>query len=412
MPHAHPHIHLLNLLRRPEAPNATRPPAELTPGEWALVLEQARRHEVAPLLYRRVRDRQLTPPAETLTSLHQASRLTAVRNLMLYHELSKVLPRFAEQGLPVVALKGLHLSELVYCDPSLRPMGDIDLLAPADKLQESYNLLLSMGYQAPPFANAAKEAHRHHHLPSLVKPNTAIIELHWNLVAPGSPHTIDLKALWQRAQPAALAGAQAQVLCPEDLLLHLALHFNNHNFRLELRHLYDLLAALERYQDSLCWDALLDRSRQWRAQHCLFLALHLASELLNAPLPSGLLAELQPAGFTSAMSKQARQRLLNPPLAELHPDLVQLWGQQPAANKLKAAWRVLFPPLDYMRGRYQVSSKQATPHPLRLYPYYLLRLGQLLRQYSGQVWSLLRRNSAVSVAAQSENNLTNWLREM
>jgi hypothetical protein len=65
-----------------------------------------------------------------------------------------------------------------------------------------------------------------------------------------------------------------------------------------------------------------------------------------------------------------------------------------------------------MRLRYQLAPGQPPPSPLRIYPYYLLRLGELLRQYSGQVWSLLRRNPQLSAAAQSENNLTNWLRKM
>lgn len=412
MPEIEPLTHLLSLLRRPEADTMAHPAAELTIAEWQTVFEQARRHGVTSLLYRQVKDRHQTPPAELLVAMQQASRLTATRNLLLYHELAKVLQHFNQHKIPVIALKGLHLSELVYQDPSLRPMSDMDLLTPADKLQECYNLLQEMGYQAPPFTNPEKEVRRHHHLPPLVKTGAGIIELHWNLVAPSNQHPIDLETLWLRAQPADLAGSQAHVLCPEDLLLHLALHFNNHNFRLELRHLYDLLATLERYQKQIDWNTLLDRSRQWRASHCLFLALYLAEELLNAPLPPGLLAELQPPGFTAAMAEQARQRLLNPLPSDLHPDLVQLWGRQPAANKIKAAWRALFPPLDYMRSFYHIAPGETAPSPLRIYPYYLLRLGRLLRQYSGQVWNLLSRNPQQSAAAQSENTLTSWLREM
>ncbi len=410
MPHTDPHTLLLNLLRRPEPGYAQPTLNQLDPGEWRGVLEQARRHGVASLLYRQLRAAQLDPPAEILAALQQTTRLTATRNLLLYHQLAKILPRFAQHGLPVIALKGLHLSELVYQDPSLRPMSDMDLLVPVDRLQASYSLLQEMGYLAPPFTNPEKEARRHHHLPPLTKKNAGIIELHWNLAAPNSSHPVDLEALWQRTHTQTLAGIPAQVLSPEDLLLHLALHFNSHNFRLELRHLYDLLATLEHYQEQIDWTVLQTRSQLWRARRCLFLALYLAHELLNAPLPENLLGELQPPGFTAAMAEQARQRLLNPPPADLHPDLVQFWGQQPAANKIKAAWRALFPPLDYMRLRYQLAPGQPPPSPLRIYPYYLLRLGELLRQYSGQVWKLLRRNPQLSAVAQSENNLTNWLR--
>ncbi len=424
MPDQHPTQALLHLLRRKDPHDPIKTPPALEADIWPHILHQARRHTVASLLYRQLKNSPLEQPAEAaleplakppversaaapfeiMAALQRASYATAAHNLLIYHQLAKILERFAQQGLPVIALKGLHLSELVYQDISLRPMGDMDLLVPYEKLQPSYNLLRQMGYQSTPFAQLEKDARRHHHLPALSKPGSAIIELHWSLAAPNQDQPIDLAALWQRAQPVQLADSPARVLSPEDLLLHLALHFNNHNFRLELRHLYDLLATLEHYQDQIDWTILLTRSQAWRAQRCLFLALYLAHNLLNAPLPGDFLAQLTPPGFTDAMAEQARQRLLNPQSKELHPDLVQLWSRRPAAHKINAAWRALFPPLEYMRHKYQTP-----PQALRIYPYYLLRLAQLLRQYGRQAWQLLRRNPQLTAAAQNENNLTNWL---
>lgn len=411
MPQTNPNTLLLHLLRLPGDENALHPSSDIPPEVWQTLLVEARRHGVAPLVYRQLKNGPYNPPAETLEALHQTCLFTAARNLLLYHELTTVLPLLSQQGTPVIALKGLHLIELIYQDISLRPMSDMDLLVPLAHLQTSYDILQGAGYKAPDFTNVRRELKRHHHLAPLFKANSAIIELHWNLISPNSHQNIDLGSLWQRAQPANLAGVDTQVLCPEDLLLHLALHFNNHNFRLKLRHLYDLVAALGHYQAQLDWDSLKTRSRQWGAGRSLFLALYLAKDLLNAPLPSGLLDELQPPGFTAHMAEQARQRLTHPAVDELHPDLVQLWGGQPVPQKLKLAWRALFPPLDYMREKYRIAIGQAAPSALRIYPYYLLRLGQLLRRYGGQVWRLMHPDPRLNAAVHSENELTNWLRE-
>ena len=413
MPNQNSHQLLLNFLRQPDPQTPEEATPSLTPAEWQTLLDQAQGQGVASLLYSQLKHTQANPPAEILHTLQQASRLTATRNLLIFHELTRLLPAFEKHKIPVIALKGLHLSELVYQDPSLRPMSDMDLLLPYHQLGPGYNLLLEMGYQAPAFTNIEKETHRHHHLPPLTRQGGGVIELHWTLVAPGSPQHIDLDGVWQRAQPASLASASALVLCPEDLLLHLALHFCNHNFRLGLRHLYDLLASLQTYQAQIDWPSLQARSQAWRAQNCLFLALHLAHELLNAPLPADFLSELQPKGFSDSLAQQAQDRLFNPPpTSQLHPDLAQLWSAQTPRQKLGAAWRSLFPPLDYMRSRYHIAPNQPPPHPARIYPYYLLRLGQIIKEYGGQAWRLLRHNPQLTNAAQNENTLNNWLRRM
>lgn len=407
MPETNSYQLLLNLLRHTPPGSLATPLPHLDNQQWQKLLEQAQQQGVAALLLKRLKHSQPVPPDQVLTTLQKASYRNAAHNLLLYHQLTSILPKLAEQHIPVIALKGLHLSELVYQDPSLRPMNDMDLLVPIEKLLDSYNLLQSIGYQAPDYINLQKEVHRHHHLPPLTKAGAAIVELHWNLTDPTNQKSVDLPGLWQRAQPATLAGIPTLVLSPEDLLLHLALHFGNHNFRLGLRHLYDLLVSLEHYQEQINWPSLLAHSQAWHADRCLFLTLYLAHDLLNAPLPDGVLEQLQPPSFTPNLAEQARQRLLNPLPANLHPDLIQLWSHQPTTRKLKAAWRALFPPLDYMHTVYQTPTQ-----PLRIYPYYLLRLVHLLRKYNPQFWQLLRRNPQLSAAAQKENSLTDWLSEM
>ena len=92
----------------------------------------ARLHGVAPLLHERLRATGRLPelPAETREILGAARRLTAFENLRHYAELRRIAKALNGRGIPLIALKGLHLAELVYVEPSLRPMSDMDILVP------------------------------------------------------------------------------------------------------------------------------------------------------------------------------------------------------------------------------------------------------------------------------------------
>jgi len=402
------HAPALSAAPAPTSSPATQPAAgpapAFTAAEWQTLLGQARSHHVAPLLEWRLRQRNLTPPDEIAAALHQSTLYTASLNLLLAHQVGVILQALQQAGIPAVVLKGLHLAELVYEGLQLRPIGDVDLLIQRRDLAAARQALADLGYRAERGGSTERLAQQHHHLPPLSKPGAHAVELHWTLSQPGGATIPEPAGIWQRSQPAVLAGQPALVLCPEDLLLHLALHFQSHNFRLSLRHLYDFVALFQRCGPQLDWEAVVTRSRQWRAEKCTFLSLYLAGDLLHLPLPPHLLDTLQPAGFTPQLADLARARLLDPPPSALHSDLAGMLDHKPLPRKLRAAANAAFPPKDYVRSRYNLP-----PGSPRVYPMYLLRLGQLLARYGGQVWGMLRRSPEIDAAAQRENALNDWL---
>src|SRR5450759_4232027 len=105
---------------------------ELSPQAWDETLELALRHGVAPLLQRalRVGDALAELPEHIRTRLEEERRATALDNLRNYGEFRHIARALREREIPVIALKGLQLAELVYRDISLRPMSDLDILVP------------------------------------------------------------------------------------------------------------------------------------------------------------------------------------------------------------------------------------------------------------------------------------------
>ena len=138
---------LLGLLR----PVGTLEPVacvrDLPPQIWDEVLDIALPHGVAPLLHRALQlgNALDAVPEQSRVRLEEERRATAFANLRNLGEFRRVAQALREQDIPVIALKGLHLAELVYRDIGLRPMVDMDLLVPRSQRKDALNVLRKLG---------------------------------------------------------------------------------------------------------------------------------------------------------------------------------------------------------------------------------------------------------------------------
>jgi len=115
-------------------------------------------------------------------------------------------------------------------------MCDLDLLVRRDDLARARDVLAGMGYAPQYFGVEQVDYAQHHHLRPMARPDGIRVEIHWTIARPVGPAEVDLEGIWERAQPAKIAGVQALVLSPEDLILHLCLHTSfTHKFRVGLR---------------------------------------------------------------------------------------------------------------------------------------------------------------------------------
>ncbi|MBN2550045.1 MAG: nucleotidyltransferase family protein [Anaerolineales bacterium] len=397
---------LLDCLRLEDQAEKLARLKNFTDDDWKLVYHQARRHELISLLYG-----ALNHPGDLLAlpdwlreSLRQHCLHTTRRNLLLQHEISTVLPQLEAAGIPAIILKGLHLAELVYQDISLRPMVDVDLLVKEQHLEAAGQIMTQAGF-TPYLPLQFEHPQSHHHLPPFCKPGIAVIEIHWGILPPAMGLNIDLTGLWQRARPVSIAGISTLTLSPEDLLLHLCVHFHQHNFKLGLKHLYDIAAALKFYRGTLDWDQIILRAQQWGASKQVFLVLHLAHELLNAPAPAQMLASLEPVGFNAQIEAMIRSRVLKTsgqPI--IHPELVRLRSSLPLKEKISAFLRTVFPPSAYLARMYHLPLDSKI-----VYLYYFVRLKDLLGQYGRQIWLMLRNDPGTQGYTSQENMLDAWL---
>jgi hypothetical protein len=300
------------LLVRAAAPSATAS-SHSSPVEWDEVMRTAEWHRLSGLLRRYLkRQDTLAVPGRVMDALSEATRNTMVLNMQRQVELSAVLAALAAADIPAMLLKGAALIESTYPELGLRPMADLDILVPRPAIHRAQSLIQAMGYDVvggKVQADAVQRVLDHHHLFPLVK-GAFVIELHHHVLFQAPPG-FDISGYWDRA--VAGTGPVAHLLpCPEDMFLHLGVHFaGDRIYRLgpAMGQLADL--AWIASQNDMNWGALATRAAEYGVGDRLFLALHAATTLLGNIAPTDIVTGLRPASFRPDLGDHfIRQRVL------------------------------------------------------------------------------------------------------
>lgn len=282
----------------------TEPPADLPErvsavrGEaaWERLRRAASAEGLAPLLFHRLREKGLLASAAP----RAARRLRAdylestAANLIRLRALARVLAALDADAIPCAVLKGAALALLVYEEPGLRPMGDVDLLVRPEDVARADGALHRLGLDPvdspPPLPASVPEGP----LASLdyrgTGPETVSFHLHWNLlnstIPPlADPGVLPAAALLGRARDASsLFGAPARTLSPPDFLLHLCEHLLRvpHSAS-RLVWLGDVDRLLRRTE--IPWQTFVTLARGCLLHRAAFLSLRLAEAHAGARLP-------------------------------------------------------------------------------------------------------------------------------
>jgi hypothetical protein len=111
--------------------------------DWTFFLLLCGHHRIPPLVYRALSAAGAAAPASAMATLKAAATenaLSVFRYLTKTRHFCDLLER---AGIPVRVLKGVPLSQRVYGDPSLRDVGDIDLLIPPGMEETADHILLA-----------------------------------------------------------------------------------------------------------------------------------------------------------------------------------------------------------------------------------------------------------------------------
>lgn len=372
---------------------------------WSTVLQQARLHDIVPLLYQRlIREKPgLVLPPNIYDGIRTAYYCTLAENSLRYATLAQALAALQGAGIPVLLLKGAHLAELVYHDIGLRPMADFDLLVPRPGLMKALDILRLAGFESEREYFEEVDGNLSHHAPAIIK-NGTMLELHWDLVNPGSLLQPDLPGLWRRAILVQLQDGRAQALAPLDLLLYLCVHTAySHAFHNQFYALCDIREVMAVQGSQIDWQAFPAAVDSWNARKGVYLALRLASELLGANVPPEIVATLEPPDFYPRALEWAQVELFRQ-TRTLSTNFSRLMRKGTPVERLRALWTALFPSPAVMSMVYGVSPRSW--RLVGLYPYNAITR---LTSYWRHALDLLKHDPQRIQEADSSLNLLDWL---
>lgn len=361
-----------------------RLPALLAPGtDWDTFAHLAHAQRVAPAVYYVLREASVTSVTpQVMASLHRTYLGAASQSLFYQTALRQILGRLRQAQVPVLILKGPILAEMVYPDPTLRPMMDVDIVVPPDQGPLARQALLDLGYQVYVEPGDPPAGYQEVILGELTLVRESetwpVIDLHMDLMVRERHRRalrLDVREFWERAQPAHLLGEPVYVLDPADTLLHLCLHWSfGHQFA-KLQVAVDLALLLHQRSSALDWETLARRAEGCRVGKAVAQSLRLLRTLWAVPVPHSILHRWPLSPWS--------QRLLRPLVT---PEvMVRTAGrrQDPRRHLVLAALldspialagillNTLFPGPRWIALRYGLDSRSAVAlwtiwHPLRM----------------------------------------------
>lgn len=246
-----------------------------------------------------------------------------------------ILSRLAAAGIEPVLLKGAALQSLIYNDPIERSYGDIDILVSRSEIEQTLKSLQAIGYSAPPEEVAARYEDLHFHY-IMNKPDGAKVEIHWALERPDSPFRLDpVEFMANTILVESAALGQFPTPRPEYALLHLSVQNRENSFS-RLTRLVDVdrLARTTGFD----WELLVTLAGKAQARLVTHTTLRLVSELLNTPIPAGVMQSLRaPAVARWHMERLVPTRTLLQQGAQkrgVNSLLLEIWCRDSTASRL------------------------------------------------------------------------------
>ncbi len=301
-----PHVQLLLLAARTQLT-----PAELQaiqtlatgPLDWPEFLTLCDHHRLTPLVFESLAPLRVPAHAE----LQARATANAFEAFRATHEVRRIAQAFASAGLgePAV-LKGVPLSQLLFASPSVRQVGDLDLLTSPHRLPEQIELLAQLGYRRTNPVSALTPRRLASYLSfwkdfTFTNPDSGFeLDLHWRLFN-NRFHPANRLLADARWTTVPVFGLPTRTLSPPDQLLYLAAHGALDAWTY-LKTLADFTASL-RVLSTTELDQALTRARSLGLLPQVSGAIQLANDWMNAGITHPLLL---PANRSSVGSVRRR----------------------------------------------------------------------------------------------------------
>lgn len=242
----------------------------LSPAQQAIIIQHAvqfsdcptlptaaEEHGLAPLLYVHLQQAGVEIPPAVRRDLLALTLRHRHANQVRGRVLAEILAAYEVAGIEVRVLKGMALAHLIYPEPGLRPMRDIDLLVKPAEARRAQAILAELGFNAP-LAKGNDLPDKHLSAAKRQTDGLSIsVEVHHNLFNVYTPVApMGLADLTSPPLQFSLNGQTVYTLGPPEMLWHLGQHFIYHlNVAEPMRFIWiaDLVGFAEQYAADIDW---------------------------------------------------------------------------------------------------------------------------------------------------------------
>ena len=217
-------------------------------------------------------------------------RKTWYANLMLFRKTADVISMLVDRNIDTMLLKGAALSSDYYEHDGLRAMEDTDVLIPTKDAPEVIQQLTASGWypyhEASYILDKVFYSVKHGHM--FVNGTGQKIDLHWHVLKECLIQEAD-DDFWSESIQYDFRGVPTRVLSHTDQLFHVCVHGLRWEPVAPIRWVADAWHIIQKNQEIMDWERLLDLSKKYRVVLTVGKALEYCASVLSMPIPRSVL---------------------------------------------------------------------------------------------------------------------------
>jgi len=313
------------------------------PLDWDRFIDYAVQGGVAPMVYVRLREDQSNIPAEVMGRLHGFYVLTAAENMEYLSYAREIFGRCKNKEIDVIALRGITFAEVLYPDPALRPISDIDLLVRPEQMSRLMACLLSLGYWNIP-------GHPHQWTNAKV-----VLDVHTDLIggdrisARRRSVDINMDAVWAASVSSPVADVPIKKLAWEDEVLTCGVHAIKHSCDRILWFVDMALMIRDRKPEE--WNRLIERAQQFKLEKPTYYAFIYLQNTIGSAIPGHVLKTLCPS-HTGWLERRCMERVMAGKQTGRFGELFTLFMMERIIDKWSFIKETCFPQRDVLAQSY------------------------------------------------------------
>ncbi|HEX3010341.1 MAG TPA: nucleotidyltransferase family protein [Bacteroidales bacterium] len=315
-------------------------------------------NRLVPLFYDRVKPYAEHFSSEFTGQLKEIAKAETLRLMKKEAVFRKVIPLLEQHQVAVIAIKGFSISTVVYANPYLRPMADIDLLVPPASFQKAGQVLTEAGATLKKASGPESSGDIGYDCTYVYAGEK--IELHHHLMNPSFRNSVSRETIFENITVGDIFGMQCRVLNPEMQLFYMLHHLSRHmDYKLaRMIWLIDIHYFLKAFSGKLDWQKIRSFVSECGGDMDIYKGLYLCRELFNDDFPEGI----PPCKNTGQLAKRYLDLCDGINMPSSNVGSLKMAGQiKGLGGKIRFIRQKLFPSADFVRHYYKVTAGKNIP---------------------------------------------------